>query len=86
MMLITEATFVRQVLHTDCPVLVCFGMQRCPACRILMPTLARIAVTYHERLRVATVRIDHAPLLAEQYDVIGHPLNAAKKYGNQAHG
>lgn len=69
----TEATFARQVLRAPLPVLACFGMQRCPGRRAMLPALERIAARYAGTVRVVLVSIEHAPLLVEQYCIHASP-------------
>lgn len=69
----TESTFGRQVLRADSPVLVCFGARSCPGRRALAPALERLAAAYMGRLRVTTLLLDDAPLLAEQFGVAASP-------------
>ena len=52
MRLVTEATFARQVLRADLPVLVCFGARACQARRVMLPALESVAAKdLHELLR-----------------------------------
>ncbi|MBP1464384.1 hypothetical protein EYB53_001565 [Candidatus Chloroploca sp. M-50] len=79
----TEVTFARQILRADCPVLVCFGVRTCPARRALLPILTRIAVAFQGQLRVATVLLDDAPLLAEQYGIVASPTLGVFQHGER---
>jgi hypothetical protein len=69
----TEATFTRQVVRAPLPVIVCFGAQRCPGHRAMLPALERIATRYTGTVRVVQVSSDHAPLLIEQYGIHASP-------------
>lgn len=69
MIQVTEATFARRVLRAEGPVLVCFGARACPGLRAMRPALARVGAAHAGRLQIATVLLDRAPLLAEQYGV-----------------
>lgn len=69
----TEATFTRQVLRAPLPVIVCFGAQRCPGRRAMLPALERIAARHSGTVRVVLVSSDHAPLLVEQYGIHASP-------------
>lgn len=83
MILVSEATFTRQVLRAELPVLVWFGMRRCPTRPVLMPSLERIGVEYQERLRVAGVLLDNAPLLGEQYGIGASPTLVVFQHGDR---
>lgn len=80
---VTEATFRRQVLQADLPVLVCFGARACPGRRALVPALARTAAAFQGRLLIADILIDRSPLLAEQYGVAASPTLMAFQHGDR---
>jgi hypothetical protein len=71
------------VLRADLPVLVCFATRPCPGRRALAPALERIALAYAGRLLVASVLVDAAPLLAEQYGVVVSPTLMIFQYGDR---
>ena len=73
MLQVTEASFARQVLRAAGPVLVCFGTRACPGRQALRPVLAGVSEVFAGRLQVATVLIDRATLLAEQFVVVASP-------------
>jgi thioredoxin 1 len=73
MMLVTETTFTQQVLRATLPVLACFGMKTCPARRAMQSALEGIAPTCQDRLLIAMVIVDRAPLLTEQYGITASP-------------
>jgi len=83
MLRVTEATFARHILRSEHPVLVCFGTRTCPGCRTLRPALERVSVAHQGRLQVATVLIDNAPLLAEQYGVVASPTLMVFAHGER---
>jgi thioredoxin 1 len=80
---VTEATFGRQVLRAPLPVLVCWGTRGCPARQALRPALERIATAYAGRMRVATMLLDAAPLLAELYGVTASPTLMVFQHGER---
>jgi thioredoxin 1 len=73
MIAVTEATFGRRVLRADLPVLVCFATRACSGWRALRPALARLSAAHRGRLDVATLLLDGAPLLAEEYGLTSSP-------------
>lgn len=83
MRLVTETTFARQVLRANCSVLVCFGTRACPGTKALRAALAHVSAAYQGRLQVATVLVDRAPLLAEQYAVVASPTLMVFAYGER---
>jgi thiol-disulfide isomerase/thioredoxin len=80
---VTEATFARQILRSQLPVLACFGTRQCPARQALIPSLEQIAISYRGQLLVAMVLVDHAPLLAEQWGVAASPTLLVFHHGER---
>ena len=70
---LTEASFDEQVRTSPTPVLVEFGAEWCPPCKVLAPVLASLAVEYAGRLAVLTIDTDSHPELARRYEVMSVP-------------
>jgi thioredoxin 1 len=83
MLAVTEATFARRVLRAELPALVCFGTRPCPGRRALALALERCAAAQRGRLLVASVLLDRAPLLAEQFGVVASPTLMAFQHGER---
>lgn len=83
MLAVTEATFGRRVLRSALPILVCFGTRACPARRALLPALERAETAHGGQLLVASVLVDQAPLLAEQYGVVASPTLMVFQHGER---
>lgn len=66
---ITDANFEQVVLAAHAPVLVDFGADWCPDCRVIKPTLAQIARDYAERVLVGTVDTDAQPRTAARFRI-----------------
>ncbi|WP_029136500.1 thioredoxin family protein [Nakamurella lactea] len=71
--LVTAADFEAQVLNSPRPVLVEFGADWCPPCRVIEPVLAAIAADRADTLRVVTVDADDDPEIAGRYGILGLP-------------
>jgi thioredoxin 1 len=72
----TDATFASDVLSSPTPVLVDFTADWCPPCKMVAPTLERIAVEEAGRLRVVALDADTNPETVRAYQVMGMPTLA----------
>ncbi len=70
---ITGSNFQAQVLDSELPVLVDFGADWCPPCRMLEPIVDQIADAYANQLRVGSLNVDNYPELQERYGIMGLP-------------
>ena len=71
---VNEANFAQEVLRYSQPVLVDFWAPWCGPCRMIAPTLEKLAREYAGRLRVAKLNVDVNQQLAMQYGVQGIPM------------
>ena len=69
----SAANFSRDVLSSPVPVLVDFYADWCGPCRMLAPTLDRLAVEFSGKARIVKVNVDKEPGLATQYQVSSIP-------------
>ncbi|HSQ64067.1 MAG TPA: thioredoxin domain-containing protein [Polyangiaceae bacterium] len=58
---VTDATFEREVLAEKRPVLVDFGAQWCPPCKALKPVIEAVARERAGRLKVVEIDMDASP-------------------------
>lgn len=82
---ITTANFQSQVLNSELPVLVDFGADWCPPCRMLEPVVDDIAEAYAGQLRVGSLNVDNHPELQERYGVMGLPTLILFQRGEPVH-
>jgi thioredoxin 1 len=70
---VTSANFQTQVLDAELPVLVDFGADWCPPCKMIAPVVDDMAAKYAGKLRVGTLDVDANPDVMERYGVMGLP-------------
>lgn len=81
---VTDATFAREVLESDLPVLVDLWAPWCGPCRMIAPVVEKIARDYAGRLKVAKLNVDENPQTAMRYQVQGIPTLLIFKGGRVA--
>src|ERR1700724_185010 len=69
----TDATFDKDVLNSDVPVLVDFWAEWCGPCRMMSPTVDAIASDYAGRVKVGKLNIDENGATGMRYQVRGIP-------------
>ena len=65
--------FERDVLNSPVPVLVDFYADWCGPCRMLAPTLDRLAVEFSGKARIVKVNVEQEPELATRFNVSSIP-------------
>ena len=70
---ISNANFKSEVQQANVPVLVDFYADWCGPCRMLAPTLERLATEFTGRVKIVKVNVDREPQLASQFQVESIP-------------
>ena len=79
---VNENDFNREVLQSDRPVLVDFWAPWCAPCRMVAPTLEKLAAE-QSNLKIAKVNVDENPGLASQYRAMSIPTMIVVQGGRE---
>jgi thioredoxin 1 len=71
---VDAASWEREVLQSDVPVIVDFWAPWCQPCRMVAPVVEQIASMREGSYKVVKLNIDENPALAQEYDVQSIPL------------
>ncbi len=71
--MVTDASFDQDVVRSPLPVIVDFWAPWCGPCRMVAPTLDKLAVEWNGRVKIAKVNVDENPLIAGRYGITGIP-------------
>ena len=81
---VTDASFVKDVLDADQPVLVDFWAEWCGPCRQIGPALEELSAQYGDKLTIAKINIDENPETPGRFGVRGIPTLMIFKGGELA--
>jgi thioredoxin 1 len=73
MPVVTEESFVRDVLESEVPVLLDFGATWCGPCKALEPILEKLARELGDRVKVLAIDADDCASIAARYKVRAVP-------------
>jgi thioredoxin 1 len=77
----TDATFDRDVLKSEKPVLLDFWAEWCGPCKMIAPILDDIARDYADRVTIAKLNIDENPATPPKFGIRGIPTLILFKNG-----
>jgi thioredoxin len=80
---VSDASFEKDVLNSDRPVLVDFWAAWCAPCRMLAPTVEAVADKYAATVRVVKLNVDDNPSVSQRYGIKGIPTLILFKNGHE---
>lgn len=83
MLELNDATFEKEVLQSDKPVVVDFGAQWCGPCKRLAPIVEDLAKEYEGRVKIAKFDIDESPNTPARFRIMSVPTVLFFKGGKQ---
>lgn len=78
---VTQDVFDQEVLNSTTPVLVDFGADWCPPCKMIDPIVDQITEEYAGKLRVVKLNTDTNPDMIQRYGIMGLPTLILFKNG-----
>lgn len=81
---VNDATFDKEVLQSDQPVLVDFWAAWCGPCKALGPIVDQVATEYRGKLKVVKMDVDRNPSTPGRYGIRGIPALLFFKGGKVA--
>lgn len=78
---VSDASFEKEVLQSEQPVLVDFWAAWCGPCKALAPTVDQVASQYAGKLKVAKMDVDHNQATPMRYGIRGIPALLVFKGG-----
>lgn len=82
---ITTENFEEEVLNSDIPVLVDFHAVWCGPCKIVSPTVERVAKKFEGKIKVGKVDVDKNESLAIKYQILSVPTFVFFRDGKVIH-
>lgn len=79
--ILNAGNFESEVLKSEIPVLVDFWATWCGPCRMLAPTVAKIAEEKEGQVKVCKLDVDEVPAVAQQYGISSIPTLMVFKNG-----
>ena len=70
---LTSGNFEKEVYDSEIPVLVDFYADWCNPCKMMAPTVAKLAEAYEGKVKVGKINVDENRELAKQYRILSIP-------------
>ena len=81
---VSDASFDKDVLNADMPVLVDFWAEWCGPCKMIAPILDELSKTYDGRLQIAKVNVDENRDVPAKFGIRAIPTLMLFKSGQSA--
>ena len=78
---VTDATFEKEVLESELPVVLDFWAEWCAPCRAIAPIIKQLGEQYGEKVKVLKMNIDENPQTPGKYGVRAIPTVLAFQNG-----
>ncbi len=78
---VTDATFEKEVIQSETPVLVDFWAEWCGPCKAMAPVLDQVSVEQADRLRIVKVDVDENSEYAGRLGILSIPTLVLFKDG-----
>lgn len=72
-MIFTSDNFEAEVLKSNLPVVVDFYADWCGPCKMMAPAVSAMEGMFQGKVKVGKLNVDHAPDIAERYNVMSIP-------------
>ena len=83
MLEITQENFEKEVIKSDKPVLIDFWAPWCMPCKIIAPTVEKLAEEMGATIKVSKSNVDEAPDIATELSVMNIPTLVLFKNGKE---
>lgn len=80
---LTDANFDSEVTNSPVPVLIDFWAPWCGPCRMIAPSIDRIARRYSPQLKVGKINVDENPNTAGKFGIMSIPTLVFFKNGKE---
>jgi thioredoxin 1 len=80
---VSDASFEKDVLGSDQPVLVDFWAAWCAPCRMIAPSVEAVAAQFQGKARVAKLNVDENPATSQRFGIKGIPTLILFKGGKE---